>query len=223
MRTLIVILFFVVVVAQAHAETLLGRAIWIHDGDTVTINAKNGTWFKVRLWGIDAPELDQPGGKEAMLELIQLIGRKTVTVSVKDRDRYGRIVGVITYRNRDINREMIQLGYALYYKQYAPNQKVYADAEQTAKEKKEGLWKSENPPIPPWEWRKMKRKKRAPRLERPEDNSATLPRSSRASCGSFFSSFRVATALARLTCLQPPEFPCARRGIPGGRVRDVRE
>ena len=172
MRTLIVILFFVVVVAQAHAETLLGRAIWIHDGDTVTINAKNGTWFKVRLWGIDAPELDQPGGKEAMLELIQLIGRKTVTVSVKDRDRYGRIVGVITYRNRDINREMIQRGHAWYYKQYAPNQKVYADAEQTAKEKKEGLWKSENPPIPPWEWRKMKRKKRAPRVERPEDNSA---------------------------------------------------
>lgn len=136
MRTLIVILFFVVVVAQAHAETLLGRAIWIHDGDTVTINAKNGTWFKVRLWGIDAPELDQPGGKEAMLELIQLIGRKTVTVSVKDRDRYGRIVGVITYRNRDINREMIQRGHARYYKQYAPDQKVYADAEQTAKEKK---------------------------------------------------------------------------------------
>ena len=210
MRTLIVILFFVVVVAQAHAETLLGRAIWIHDGDTVTINAKNGTWFKVRLWGIDAPELDQPGGKEAMLELIQLIGRKTVTVSVKDRDRYGRIVGVITYRNRDINREMIQRGHARYYKQYAPDQKVYADAEQTAKEKKEGLWKSENPPIPPWEWRKMKRKKQAPRVERPEDNSATLPRSSRASCGSFFSSFRVATARARLTCLQPPEFPGAR-------------
>lgn len=182
MRRLILILFFVVVVAQAHAETLLrGRAIWIHDGDTVTVNAKNGTWFKVRLWGIDAPELDQPGGKEAMLELIQLIGRKTVTVSVKDRDRYGRIVGVITYRNRDINREMIQSGHAWYYEQYASNQKVYADAEQTAKEKKEGLWKSENPPIPPWEWRKMKRKKRAPRLERPEDNSVTLPRSSPAS------------------------------------------
>ena len=50
-----------------------------------------------------------------------------------------------------------------------------------AKEKKEGLWKSENPPIPPWEWRKMKRKKRAPRVERPEDNSATLPRSRPAS------------------------------------------
>lgn len=168
MRTLIVILFFVVVVAQAHAETLLGRAIWIHDGDTVTINAKNGTWFKVRLWGIDAPELDQPGGKEAMLELIQLIARKTVTVSVKDRDRYGRIVGVITYRNRDINREMIQRGHAWYYKQYAPDQKSYADAEQAAKEKKAGLWKSENPPIPPWDWRKRKRKKRAPRVERPE-------------------------------------------------------
>lgn len=210
MRTLIVILFFVVVVAQAHAETILrGRAIWIHDGDTVTINAKNGTWFKVRLWGIDAPELDQPGGKEAMLELIQLVGRKTVTVSVKDRDRYGRIVGVITYWNRDINREMIQRGHAWYYEQYAPDQKNYADAEQEAKEKKAGLWKSKNPPIPPWEWRKRKRKKQAPRLERPEDNSVTLPRSSPASCGSFFSSFRASTARARLTCLQPPEFPGA--------------
>ena len=82
--------------------------------------------------------------------------------------------------------------------------------EQAEKEKKAGLWKSENPPIPPWEWRKMKRKKRALHAGRPEDSSVTHPRSSPASCGSFFSSFRASTARARLTCLQPPEFPGAR-------------
>lgn len=64
---------------------------------------------------------------------------------------------------------------------------------------------------------------RRARVERPEDSSVTHPRSSPASCGSFFSSFRVATALARSAYLQPSEFPCARRVIQAGITRDVRE
>lgn len=162
MRKLIAILFLLLaVVAQTRADTLRARVLWIHDGDTVSVAAPNGLWFKVRLWGIDAPELGQPGGRDSMMALIRLVGRKNVTVNVKDRDRYGRLIGVIIYRKKDINLEMLKLGQACYYKQYAPKQKNYAEAEAEARKKKRGLW-SEADPVAPWEWRKQKREKKKP-------------------------------------------------------------
>lgn len=174
MRKLIAILFLLIaVVAQTRADTLRGRVIWVHDGDTVTLTASNGVWFKIRLWGIDAPELGQPGGEASMMTLIRIVGRKQVTVDIKDRDRYGRLVGVIVYRKKDINLEMIRLGQAWYYKQYAPKQESYAKAEQTAREKKVGLW-SEADPVAPWEWRKQQRQKKkpdVPKMERPVSES----------------------------------------------------
>lgn len=154
---LIVVFIFVV---SVRAEIIRGRVIWIHDGDTVTITAANGSWFKLRLWGIDSPELDQPGGRESMLFLIRSVGRKTVDIDVRDTDHYGRMVGIILYKNRDICREMILNGHAWHYVQYAPKQKNYAEAEQHARKNKLGIWSGkQKSPVPPWEWRKMKRKK----------------------------------------------------------------
>ena len=174
MKLLITILSIIILILPATTgEILRGRILWVHDGDTVTFNASNGIWFKVRLWGVDAPELDQPGGRDSMMALIRLVGRKQVTVDIKDRDRYGRLVGVIIYRKKDINLEMIRLGQAWYYKQYAPKQKSYAEAEAEAREKKRGLW-SESDPVAPWEWRKQQRQKKkpvAPSEERPADES----------------------------------------------------
>lgn len=94
-----------------------------------------------------------------MMTLIRLVGRKQVTIDIKDRDRYGRLVGVIIYRKKDINLEMIRLGQAWCYKQYASKQESYAKAEQTAREKKVGLW-SEAEPVAPWEWRRQKWEKK---------------------------------------------------------------
>lgn len=45
--------------------------------------------------GIDAPELKMPYGKEAKKELMKLIGGKSVTIYVYERDQFGRYVGDI--------------------------------------------------------------------------------------------------------------------------------
>ena len=117
MIRLIIISFLTLLIAvSSPAETIRGRVLWVQDGDTVALTASNGLWFRVRLWGIDAPESDQPGGQAALTELIRLVGRKQVTVDIKDRDRYGRLVGVILYRKRDINLEMLRLGQAWHYR-----------------------------------------------------------------------------------------------------------
>lgn len=160
MIRLIIISFLTLLIAvSSPAETIRGRVLWVQDGDTVALTASNGLWFRVRLWGIDAPESDQPGGQAALTELIRLVGRKQVTVDIKDRDRYGRLVGVILYRKRDINLEMLRLGQAWHYRQYAPKAARYADAELEARRKKLGLW-AEADPIAPWEWRREQRRKK---------------------------------------------------------------
>lgn len=50
---------------------------------------KDGT-ISVRMRGIDAPEKRQAYGKDARLSLKEMIGGKTVTLDVKDIDRYGK-------------------------------------------------------------------------------------------------------------------------------------
>ena len=76
----------------AHAETVEGTARVV-DGDTIEIKDQ-----KIRLWGIDAPELAQrctedgavyPCGLDAAHALAKQIGRKRVTCVRLDTDRYG--------------------------------------------------------------------------------------------------------------------------------------
>ena len=103
----------------------------------------------------------------------EIIRGRVIWIHDGDTDHYGRMVGIILYKNRDICREMILNGHAWHYVQYAPKQKNYAEAEQHARKNKLGIWSGkQKSPVPPWEWRKMKRKKRALN-ERPDGWSFT--------------------------------------------------
>ena len=128
---------------------LPGKVVSIHDGDTITM-LQNKTQIKVRLFGIDAPELKQPYGKKSKQFLANLIAREVVEVDENGKDRYKRTLGIIYYKGQDINAQMVLNGYAWAYVKYS---RIYVDQEKTARENKRGLWQSSNP-TPPWEWRK---------------------------------------------------------------------
>ncbi len=49
----------------ATAETLTGQVVGVHDGDTLTLLVAGNRQVKVRLAGMDAPELKQPYGQRA--------------------------------------------------------------------------------------------------------------------------------------------------------------
>lgn len=58
---------------------LSGKVVSIHDGDTITV-LQDKQQVKVRLFGIDAPELKQPYGKKSKRFLSNLITRKIAEV-----------------------------------------------------------------------------------------------------------------------------------------------
>lgn len=135
-----------------------GEVIGIKDGDTFEVLYK-GQPETVRLAEIDCPEKSQPFGKNAKQYASDLCFGKRVTVySDGNRDRYGRIVGtLVTQDSVNINKALVSSGLAWHYKDYSKNEE-FALLEQQAKNKKVGLW-SHKRPVPPWQWRKNKRKK----------------------------------------------------------------
>ncbi len=85
----------VLLVGTAYAQKLTGKAVGVHDGDTVTILDAENTQHKVRVGGIDAPELKQPFGAAAKKNLSDLFFGRYVVVAWNNHDRDRRIVGKV--------------------------------------------------------------------------------------------------------------------------------
>ena len=89
-------------------QTLSGSA-WVTDGDTIKIEKT-----QIRLFGIDAPELNHPYGKKAKWALHKLCKGQTVTAQITEQDAYGRTVARCYLPDgRDLSAEMVKLGLAL--------------------------------------------------------------------------------------------------------------
>lgn len=90
------------------AETLRGRA-WVIDGDTIVIE---GT--KIRLAGIDAPELDHPYGKQAKFAMMALCKGQIVTAHFDGANSHDRCVATCYLPDgRDLSAEMVRIGLAI--------------------------------------------------------------------------------------------------------------
>ncbi len=97
-----------------HERTLTGPA-WVTDGDTIKI--KN---TQIRLFGIDAPELNHPYGKKAKWALHKLCKGHTVRAEITDEDEYGRTVArCFLSDGRDLSAEMVKQGLALDWSKFS--------------------------------------------------------------------------------------------------------
>ena len=139
---------------EALFNTLCGVVTSVTDGDTLMLTTDDAE-YKIRLACIDAPERNQPGGKESTAALTELVKDKPVTVKVIGIDRYKRKLGVIFLGKANVNTSMVALGHAWHYTRYSDSKRL-TDLQSEAMLAKLGLWAADNP-IPPWEWRKGKR------------------------------------------------------------------
>ena len=94
----------------ALADTLSGRVVAIADGDTLTVLTEGREQVRVRLSDIDTPERRQPWGTRARERLSELAFGQEVRVTVRDTDRYGRVVGRVWAGTTDLNAAMVRDG-----------------------------------------------------------------------------------------------------------------
>ncbi|MCX7176732.1 MAG: thermonuclease family protein [Proteobacteria bacterium] len=148
------------------AAVLHGQVVRVADGDTLTVADGRHRKIKVRLVGIDAPEKDQPYGREAKAHLASLVLGKAVDVEWDKRDIYGRVIGQVLVapgncpacdKIRDAGLAQISAGYAWWYRSESrelthEEKSRYALAENAARARHGGLWAAPAP-MPPWEWR----------------------------------------------------------------------
>ncbi len=140
----------VLVFALAHADTslageLTGNVVRVTDGDTITVLDASQQQHKIRLSGIDAPEIKQAFGRVSKMNLADLVAGKQVTVEWQKRDRYRRIVGKVLVDGRDVNLQQVQAGLAWHFKKYEKEQwefdrTLYAASEDKARRAHRGLW-----------------------------------------------------------------------------------
>ena len=97
----------------------------VYDGDTITvdIDCGFGIWLrdqKIRLYGIDTPEMRGPEkekGKQVRDWLRARILNEEITLITKkdSKGKYGRWLGVVFHRSRNINLALIDNGMAEVY------------------------------------------------------------------------------------------------------------
>ncbi|EAK1467871.1 thermonuclease [Campylobacter upsaliensis] len=139
-------------------KELTGKVSKVIDGDTIELLAKTSKEnpynhiikLKIRLYGIDAPELKQAYGKEAKEFLSALVLKQEVSLIIENKDKYERIVGTIFLKGKDINKEMVKNGYAHAYESFS---KKYLAEQADAKMFKLGLWQDERA-VKPSEFRR---------------------------------------------------------------------
>lgn len=78
------------------------------DGDTFILN--NGE--RIRLLGIDAPELGRCGADQAKEALTKLVLNKPIILSEDKRDTYGRRMGLVYVGSQLVNETMLASGMA---------------------------------------------------------------------------------------------------------------
>lgn len=146
--------FFILNSCSTHEANLQGKVIRVVDGDTIELLDQNKKRHKIRFFGIDAPESNQAYGLKSKQFLASLVAGKEVKIHTKEKDKYGRILGIVYLDDKDINKIMVENGFAWAYTYYSDKYKLEHDQ---AKKDKNGLWADKNP-IEPYKWRKMEKK-----------------------------------------------------------------
>ena len=136
---------------EPSADSELWKVKTVHDGDTVTCVKPNGTIQKIRLSGIDAPELNQRFGQRSTERLKHLLGGDLVRVEREGFDQYGRLLATLFRKSQNINLDMVKEGWAWVYDGFSSSSELL-DAEATARKARRGLW-ADPMPLSPARWR----------------------------------------------------------------------
>ncbi len=161
----LILIIFILTFNQLKSEEVFGIPIII-DGDSLHLNK-----YKIRLEGIDAPEIKQKCKKTyiqissiislsfekdyncgviSKKELVKKINNTKINCIISSKDKYKRFLATCYLGLKNLNKWMVKQGNAVAYKRYS---KKYIEDEKFAKENKLGIWRGSF--LRPEKWRKL--------------------------------------------------------------------
>ena len=151
---------------DVNAASMFGKVIDVSSGDVITILNLNRP-VRVKLMGIDAPEMDQVFGDVARKHLVDLVYDKSVTVDYSGIAADGSVTGRVLLGDSDVGAQMIRDGAAWFdpnnlSRLSVADREIYQQSEQAARGERRGLWQAANP-IAPWEFVKVRTLRTDPR------------------------------------------------------------
>ncbi len=133
----------------------VSKFLTVSDGDGFV-----AAGLRIRLLGIDAPEIDQPCqdakgrdwpcGEKARWRLYELLAGREIEVHIHDVDCYGRLLATCHVGGRDVGEMMVREGLAECYRSDR-----YKEAENDAVRHRRGIWKGAHQT--PESWRRCRR------------------------------------------------------------------
>lgn len=169
----VVLVITSVIAGYAHtpARSFSAVVTSIDDGDSLFVADSAGKRYKVRLYGIDAPQsgkfdrkaghshrAGQPFGEAALQALRGKIEGKLVRLDVMTERKNGTVIAIVRLGDRVVNHEMVAEGMAWARRNELDDLYIdeYLQHEGEARARRLGLWRQEKPQ-PPWEFRKSQK------------------------------------------------------------------
>jgi micrococcal nuclease len=151
--------------ADIRAASLSGKVIEVNSGDVITVFNLNRP-VRVKLLGVDAPEMDQAFGDVARKHLSDLVYDKSVSVEYSGISADHSVAGRVLLNSTDVAAQMIRDGVAWVdpssvSRLSATDREVYQQSEQAARNERRGLWQADNP-VAPWDFVRAKSFKQNP-------------------------------------------------------------
>lgn len=132
MRILVAILLLLCSCAAQATDLITGTVVAVHDGDTLRLD----TGVNIRLWGIDAPELDTRWGPAAGEALRGLALGQPVTCH-RLGESYRRVVAQCWAGGVDLSQVMVEAGWARDWPRFSGGQ--YRQAQHEARQNHLGV------------------------------------------------------------------------------------
>jgi micrococcal nuclease len=155
------------------AKRFEAEVVGVVDGDTIDVLVGRQK-TRIRIEGIDCPELGQPFGRAAKQFASDRVFGKRVEILPQSTDRNKRLVARVLIGGEDLGLALLRAGLAWQYTTYS-HDPIYGSAERAARAARQGLWADKNP-IPPWVERRHQEPSKAPaRPASPQAKASTVP------------------------------------------------
>lgn len=140
LRILLTVLCLAASAQAVAAQVWRGTVTRVSDGDTLWVRpAAGGKPVKIRIDGMDAPEICQAGGQASRRALARRLQGRTLTLLAGRKDDYGRTLATLHDEGEDIAGWMVGQGHAWSYR-FGRDAGPYAAQQALAKAASQGLF-----------------------------------------------------------------------------------